>query len=299
MKVLPVALRIAAPGSWWPWPVERPTGALAHRWTMRGAVLLALLLYAVVVAQRDPTHQSLWIAAAIFFAATVSSVAGFAFSAIAGAMLFHLVDDPVHCVQIMMVCSIAGQSLMVWSVRRHIEWRRVAPFLAGAAIGLPLGVLALFEMKSRCGVAIGILVILYAAVMLLRPSGRVRVRNRLLDRLLDGLVGVLGGITGGAAAFPGAFVTIWCGLQGGDKERQRALYQPFILITQVAGVVLLQAIAAQTGRHLTVGLDSLTYVPATLLGTALGLAFFRRLNDRQFAIAVNLLLIVSGVSLVV
>jgi uncharacterized membrane protein YfcA len=295
MKDLPVALRIAVPASWRMRPIEVASSALAYRWTIRGAVLLALLLYAVVVAGRDPTHQSLWIAAAIFLAATVSSVAGFAFSAIAGAMLFHLVDDPVHCVQIMMVCSIAGQSLMVWSIRRHIEWRRVAPFLIGAAVGLPMGVLALFELKSRCGVAIGILVILYAAIMLLRPSGRVRIRNGLLD----GLVGCLGGITGGAAAFPGAFVTIWCGLQGWDKERQRALYQPFILITQVAGVLLLQVMAAQSGRHLAVGLDSLTYIPATLLGTALGLAFFRRMNDRQFATAVNLLLIVSGVSLVV
>jgi hypothetical protein len=34
---------------------------------------------------------------------------------------------------------------------------------------------------------------------------------------------------GGLAEFPGAFVTIWCGLNGWDKARQRGVYQPFIL----------------------------------------------------------------------
>ena len=87
--------------------------------------------------------------------------------------------------------------------------------------------------------------------------------------------------------------------KGWSKERQRALYQPFILIAQIAALVLLQAMSASSGKPLGVGLDSLTYVPAMLLGTVLGLACFRRLNDRQFQIAVNLLLIVSGVSLVV
>jgi hypothetical protein len=269
--------------------------ARIYRWLPRAAVLLAMLVYWLAVAGGDPTQQSLWIALAVFAASVVSSVAGFAFSAICGAMLLHLVDDPVHGVQIMMVCSIAGQSMMVWSLRRDIDWRQVSVFLAGAAFGLPLGVMALLALKAKFGIAIGLLVILYAVIMLVRPSGRLRVQNPLLDAL----VGFLGGITGGAAAFPGAFVTIWCGLKGWSKERQRALYQPFILIAQIAALVLLQAMSASSGKPLGVGLDSLTCVPAMLLGTVLGLAFFRRLNDRQFQIAVNLLLIVSGASLVV
>ena len=45
--------------------------------------------------------------AAILVAATISSIAGFAFSALCGAFLFHLVDSPVHAVNVMIVCSIA------------------------------------------------------------------------------------------------------------------------------------------------------------------------------------------------
>ena len=42
----------------------------------------------------------------------------------------------------------------------------------------------------------------------------------------------------------------------------------------------------------------LAFIPAALLGAWFGLHIFRRLSDRQFEIAVNVLLIASGVSLV-
>src|SRR3954469_22906815 len=45
----------------------------------------------------------------VFFAGTVASVAGFAFSAIAGALLAHLYADPVEMVRIMLVSSISIQ----------------------------------------------------------------------------------------------------------------------------------------------------------------------------------------------
>jgi hypothetical protein len=53
--------------------------------------------------------------------------------------------------------------------------------------------------------------------------------------LWDGCVGFLGG-SGGSRRFPG-FVTIWQ-FQGLSKERQRGLYQPFILLVQLAGLAL-------------------------------------------------------------
>src|ERR1700710_1487298 len=63
------------------------------------------------------------IMAAIALASVVSSIAGFAFSAIAGAMLLHWMPDPVPAVQVMMVCSIANQAAMTWSLRRDVQGR--------------------------------------------------------------------------------------------------------------------------------------------------------------------------------
>jgi uncharacterized membrane protein YfcA len=43
----------------------------------------------------------------------------------------------------------------------------------------------------------------------------------------------------------------------------------------------------------------LAFIPAALLGAWLGLRIFKRFSDRQFELAVNLRLIVSGVGPIV
>ncbi|HEX9525327.1 MAG TPA: sulfite exporter TauE/SafE family protein, partial [Reyranella sp.] len=252
----------------------------------------ALAAYGGLLALSNPAGVSPWAMAAVFVAALTSSIAGFAFSAICGAMLFHLLDDPVHAVEIMMICSIAGQALMVWSLRRDIAWRGLAPFVAGAAVGLPLGVYCLLHCRPVLYVhIIGALLVLYAAFMIFRRPIVVRRQHALFD----GLAGFLGGVTGGAAAFPGAFVTIWCGFKGLSKERQRGIYQPFILIVQLAALAVLALSSLGAGGR-PFDFAGIVYMPAMLLGSSCGMACFKWLNDRQFARAVNLLLIASGLS---
>jgi uncharacterized membrane protein YfcA len=293
------------------YPSTSDLAALAHRaraaairdwllagrqcpYVLYGTGVAALAAYTGILAAMNAA-VSVWAMAAVFVAALTSSIAGFAFSAICGAMLFHLLADPLQVVKIMMLCSVAGQALMVWSLRGDIRWRELAPFLVGAAAGLPLGVHVL--LNSRPGLylqVIGGLLLLYAVYMILR-------RPLVVQRqhvAWDGLAGFLGGVTGGAAAFPGAFVTIWCSFKGFSKERQRGLYQPFILIVQVAALALLSALPADIpARHFD--FSGVEYLPAMLIGSAWGMACFKGLNDRQFARIVNLLLALSGLSFLV
>lgn len=111
----------------------------------------------------------------------------------------------------------------------------------------------------------------------------------------DVFAGLLGGITGGAAGFPGAFVTIWCGFKEWSKERQRAKFQLFILIMQVAALAAIGLLRHSAGK---VGLETadLLCIPAALLGTAAGMTLYKRLSDNHFARAVNVLMIVSWIS---
>ena len=112
--------------------------------------------------------------------------------------------------------------------------------------------------------------------------------------LSDFVAGAAGGITGGLAAFPGAFVTIWCGMRGWDKNRQRALYQPYILLMQLFALAMLGSAGAWNGSDLAL----LGYAPAALLGAYAGLQLFRGMTDHQFSVALYLLLIVSGAALI-
>ncbi len=270
----------------------RPGAAnsLAHWLALAGASLLC----AVLVAQRGFHIEAIMLAVGL--AALLSSIAGFAFSAICGAMLFHLSHDPVQVVQIMITCSIANQAAMTLGMRRDIDWQGLSVYLAGGAFGLAIGVWSLLHADRALYIpTLGVFLLAYGAYMLLRKPMIIRPQHGALDFGM----GVLGGVTGGAAGFPGAAVTIWCGTKGWEKARQRAVYQPFILIMQVAALLAI-SLARRSGTG-AVGFDmnDLLFIPVSLLGTALGMTLYRRMTDSQFARVVNVFLVVSGLSYIV
>src|SRR4029453_6670445 len=115
-------------------------------------------------------HGIVYALIAVFAASTVSSIAGFAFSALCGALLFHLMDDPVYAVQVMIVCSIAIQMLSVATLWRAIDWRSLGVFLIGGFLGVPIGVYLLLHLPTTTyRTAIGSLLIIYGSYLLLRP----------------------------------------------------------------------------------------------------------------------------------
>jgi uncharacterized membrane protein YfcA len=228
--------------------------------------------------------------AIVLLAGFVSGVAGFAFSAIAAAGFAHLSVDPLQSVEIMALCSIAIQFYSVIAIRRYICWRRVVPFVAGGLITLPLGIYWLTHLSVPLfNLLLGIFLVAYGVKGLGRPVQHYWHGNWRTDIA----VGALGGITGGVVAFPGAFVTIWCTLRGWDKESSRGVYQPYILIMQLAAVAWLRAEAVPFVNAGT----AVPCVAVALLAAYLGLAVFRRLGNRQFTRIVAALLAASGVSL--
>ena len=231
----------------------------------------------------------------ILVASTVSSIAGFAFSALCGALLFHLIDDPIYVVEVMIVCSIAIQLLSVATLWRSIDWLSLPVFLAGGVFGVPAGVYLLLHLPtSAYRDVIGALLVAYGGYMLLRPA----TSSLRVGSSLDACVGFLGGVTGGLAGFPGAFVTIWCGLKGWDKARQRGVFQPFILSMQPVSLVFIYLMRPSSLSATQLDVKTFAFIPAALLGAWFGLRIFKRMSDSQFQMAVYALLIVSGIGLI-
>jgi uncharacterized membrane protein YfcA len=258
------------------------------------ACLVAVPIYAAVVLALGEPMAAQLTTVAVFAASLLSSLAGFAFSALCGAMLFQFRSDHVTVVQIMLLCSLANQSLSVWLLRRDIEWRAMLPFLLPGAAGVLCGVFALLHLQVAIYVRVlGSILLVYGVYMLVRRPVTLR-RTGITG---DAISGFLGGLLGGLAAIPGAPVSIWCAMKGWDKTRQRALFQPFIMIMQI--VALLTILVVRTGGSVQVGFPPMVYlyIPAGLIGTMMGFSWFRRMTSRQFNIAVNILLAVSGVGL--
>jgi uncharacterized protein len=243
------------------------------------------------VQRRTGSAVALLTFAIVFGAALVSSVVGFAFSALAGAGLMHLYAQPSEAVEIMAVCSISIQLYCIVAIWRSVQWRRLVPFLIGGVPCAPVGVWLLSRISyGAFAVGLGAFLVCYGAFMLWRRPTRAIQGFQWLDVA----VGALGGITGGLAAFPGAFVSIWCAMRGWDKTAQRGVTQPYIFLMQVVTVFVMHA------THVAVHFEpaSIGYLLAAVFAAHIGVSVFRRLGNRQFTWLVNGMLMVSGAVMV-
>jgi uncharacterized protein len=239
------------------------------------------------------SHVTLIATLAIIFAGSMAAgLAGFAFSAVTGAILFHLVA-PIDAVPLLLACSITTQLFSISKLWHTMQWRQCLPYLIGGFAGIPIGAELLKSFDAHIFAAgFGFLLICYSLYMLLRPHVVLRGGGRYVEVV----AGFAGGITGGATAFPGAFPTVWCSLRGLSKLEQRGIVQPFILLMQIATLVYFSKLGILASATLT---TYLLCAPAVVLGTWLGLRLFNRIDDKRFRQVILLFLLISGATLLV
>jgi uncharacterized membrane protein YfcA len=234
--------------------------------------------------------EQLAIWAAVFLGGIVSGFAGFAFSAVAGAILLHVLA-PMLAIPLMMCCTIVSQLVTLAALRRFIDWRETLPMIVGGVAGLPIGLgLLILAQPAVYRIAFGLFLVSYAVYMLItRP--RPAISNAARPRL-HSVVGFVGGIVGGFTAMPGALPVIWCELRGVSREQQRGVVQPFILGMQVLAMVLL-AFSPDLARG-EVWHYTLLAMPALAAGVLIGLFLFERVDKARFRAAILWLLFISG-----
>ena len=232
------------------------------------------------------------LSAGVFAGALVSGVAGFAFSAVAGAMLLHVLP-PLEAVPLMMICSIAVQTASLVALRRSMRWKGSLALILGGVLGIPPALWLLQNVDTwTFRVGFGVLLALYSAYMIFRPAvARLRQAEK---RLHDAAIGFAGGLVGGLTAMPGALPTIWCDLRGMPKDQQRGLVQPFIAAMQVVALGLMFARHSLPTKVL---LDAAFGLPALAAGTIVGIVLFGKMNDALFRRTVLAVLFVAGVGL--
>jgi uncharacterized protein len=228
---------------------------------------------------------------AVFSGAFVSGLAGFAFSAVAGGILLHVLQ-PLEAVPLMMACSVGVQGANLWALRKTVQWKESLILALGGLLGVPIAVWLLPATDAKTfREGFGLLVALYAGYMLFRPS---LTYLRQMNRSRNALVGFGGGLIGGLTAMPGALPTIWCDLHGVPKNQQRGFVQPFIAMMQLFGLALMLARHDLSSKVL---FDLVLSIPALLAGSALGIVAFRHVNDATFRRIVLIVLLASGLML--
>ncbi len=232
------------------------------------------------------------IAGGAFLGAVVTGSAGFAFAVVATGVWVYVMP-PAEVVLLASACATVLHAASVWHFRSEIEYRRLWPFLAGALLGVPLGVLALkradVDLFRR---VVGVLIIVYSLYLILRPGlSRLKIAGRF-GTLADGFIGWVSGIVGGLVMMHGVVLIAWSSLRGWDKRRGRFVYQPFILFTGIY-VMLIVGVSVQTDPS-RMGLYFLACLPALAAGMGVGVKIFRWMSEARFRHLVLVLMLLSG-----
>ncbi len=230
---------------------------------------------------------------ATFAGALVAGLSGFAFGLVAASIWLYILT-PLQTATLIVAFGLIVQSYSVWNLRRSLDWKKLAPFILGAALGVPVGVgILTWANPAHVRIGVGAFLVLYSLYALFRPAiAPVEAGGAAADAGVGFLNGMLGGITGLA----GILVTIWCGLRGWPKDVQRTVFQPVAVATFLMSALWIGARGAITADTIKLFLIGL---PALLAGTWLGLRLFGRLNEAAFRKLVLVLVLASGVVLVI
>ena len=229
---------------------------------------------------------------AAFFGGLTSGVSGFAMGLVVSGVWLHIIS-PAQNALLIVLCGLVTQGSGIWRVRHAINWRTVAPFIIGGAVGVPAGTALLKTVnQGTLQLTIGVLLVLYSLYNLIRPT----VKPVQGGTSTDLCVGVANGLIGGLTGLGGIAVTIWCQLRGGAKDAQRAVFQPVMFATFVMSAISLAVARAFDAG--TLKLYALA-LPALIVGIWCGLSLYGKLNDAAFRKMILLLLLFSGLALIV
>ena len=158
---------------------------------------------------------------ATFAGALVAGLSGFAFGLVAASIWLYILT-PLQTATLIVAFGLIVQGYAVWKLRSSLDWKKLAPLVFGAALGVPVGVgILTWADPANVRIGVGVFLVLYSLYALFRPAiAPVKAGGAAADAGIGFLNGVLGGLTGLA----GILVTIWCGLRGWPKEVQRTLF---------------------------------------------------------------------------
>jgi uncharacterized membrane protein YfcA len=229
---------------------------------------------------------------ATFAGAVVAGLSGFAFGLVAASIWLYILT-PLQSATLIIAFGLIVQGVSVWKLRHALDWKRLWPFIAGAAIGVPAGVAVLtWANPAYVRIGVGVFLVLYSLYAWFRPALKPVTGG---GGAADASVGFLNGMLGGMTGFAGILVTIWSGLRGWPKDQQRAVFQPVAVAIFLMSAIWLGARGAVTQDTIKLFVIGL---PVLIAGTWLGLKLYGRLDEATFRKVVLVLLFASGVILV-
>lgn len=230
------------------------------------------------------------IVAAVFFAALVQSISGFGLALVLMGLLAGTLGVPVVAPLVALI-AVPIELIVLVRHRQSLNFRSVWRLSIAAALGIPLGMLALRQLDSRIVLtALGLVIVGYAVYALANPA--------LPELTWPGWaygIGFVAGVLSGAYNVAGPPVVLYGSSQRWSPREFKGNLQGFFLLNDVlviAGHAVSRNLTPVVWANLSLAL------PAVGLGVLVGLGLERYIDPAIFRQLVLLLLIVTGLRLI-
>jgi uncharacterized membrane protein YfcA len=229
------------------------------------------------------------IAAIVFFAALVQSIAGFGFA---------LIIMPVITLQLGVqtaapMVALTGLTVYVINVARYrhaINGGEVLRLAAGCAVGIPVGIWLLANVDEALVTRLlGLVLVLYGVYSLLRP-----VAAHIPSRRWVYPAGFLAGCLGAAYNTPGPPAVVYGSSQRWPKEEFRGSMQVLFLVNAALVVSSHLFTGNVTSQVLTYYLYA---IPAFVSGILVGALVDQRIDGTRFRTIVTVMILFLGLAL--
>ena len=240
----------------------------------------------------DPSLYLLILLSGAFLGAFVQGATGFGSGLLINAFWLHIME-PTHAIPLNVVTSLFISGVPIYKLRKKLDFSKLKQFAIFGVVGIPIGMyLLVISDPSKLKFSIGILLVIYAVLMLKISSFSINVNNKSINNL----VGFISGIIGGLTALLGIIPVAWFSVQRLPKNTKRGTYEPFIFITSIAAIISFAFVGLYKIEMI---FDLLKIIPALLVGSWLGIKIYNKINDNLFRKVVLGLILLSGLFLVI
>jgi uncharacterized protein len=230
------------------------------------------------------------VAVIVFVAAALQRAVGFGFALLAVPLTAFVVPTKSAVVIVFLTGSVTSVWLATRLVHR-IDWRTTRRLGVGAVVGAPVGVLILSLVSATTlRLVLGVSTSL-AAVWIIVSSRRGRARPVEHTRSTTFGLGVASGVLNTSLATSGPPLVYELRRTGFHGDRFRATISAVFVISNLIGLPLLALAGLITGYDVALAATSLLPCVA---GFLLGSRIAGRLSPARFALAVDLLLLATG-----
>ena len=240
----------------------------------------------------DPSLYLLILLSGAFLGAFVQGATGFGSGLLINAFWLHIME-PTHAIPLNVVTSLIISGVPIYKLRKKLDFSKLKQFAIFGVVGIPIGMyLLVISDPSKLKFSIGILLVIYALLMLKISSFSINVNNKSINNLVGFISGVIGGLT----ALLGIIPVAWFSVQRLPKNTKRGTYEPFIFITSIAAIISFAFVGLYKIEMI---FDLLKIIPALLVGSWLGIKIYNKINDNLFRKVVLGLILLSGLFLVI